>query len=521
MIERSPASHGRSRRRNSRAVRGTPHIASTDSGADVPCVPPAISVRTFLDATFCLTGLERLIGIATDRAVALARTFVADPKVLVVVNTTKYGGSGGNAAVTSMHPDAVRIAIHEMGHSFFNVADEYLENQVGAPANDYWAKKNNVTTATTPAGVPMVKWPEFVAATTPIPTAKNTSCVATFDANPVAAGTVGAFEGAARFNCGAWRAQHRCTMSKDFRQPFCRVCGREISNHLSPFAHRPIEIRRDSWTLGWTIMNPFMLGGQPHFITYKTASGGVSIDRMRPDASGLDQTMGSTWSTGWTSLVPMATTAGQFLVMYKALTGRAEVDAISADGQDVTTVSTDTWTTGWTHLVAFDLPAGPHLLSYKVASGSVAIDLLAADGSGFTNTMGSTWSGGWTTLLPVAVGGRMLLLTYKVATGEMQISEISSDGQDVTMLSSHGWSLGWTGVTPFVVDGDVFVVLYSAATGLMQVERIRPDGSGTDTVVSRPWAPGWSLFAPFTLGGIAHELVYRMVDGAAAIDRMQ
>ena len=46
-------------------------------------------------------------------------------QVLIVANSTYYGGAGGTYAVTSVNGSATEIAIHEVGHSFAYLADEY------------------------------------------------------------------------------------------------------------------------------------------------------------------------------------------------------------------------------------------------------------------------------------------------------------------------------------------------------------------------------------------------------------
>ena len=51
---------------------------------------------------------------------------------LVTVNDTKYGGSGGSFAVyAGGNSSAPELAMHELGHSFSNLADEY-EGNTGA-----------------------------------------------------------------------------------------------------------------------------------------------------------------------------------------------------------------------------------------------------------------------------------------------------------------------------------------------------------------------------------------------------
>jgi hypothetical protein len=44
---------------------------------------------------------------------------------LVIVNTSIWGGAGGTPGTTSLSPGWEGIAIHEIGHSVFGLADEY------------------------------------------------------------------------------------------------------------------------------------------------------------------------------------------------------------------------------------------------------------------------------------------------------------------------------------------------------------------------------------------------------------
>jgi len=46
-------------------------------------------------------------------------------QILVVVNTQRYGGAGGRVATMSLAPAAIDLALHEVGHSYANLADEY------------------------------------------------------------------------------------------------------------------------------------------------------------------------------------------------------------------------------------------------------------------------------------------------------------------------------------------------------------------------------------------------------------
>ena len=114
-------------------------VVSADSGADDPvdCGGTGAAPRTYFDATFCGAGpagarFPRLLTVDAGRALATATARVrARHQVVCLVNSTRYGGSGGTVAVASTHPAAAEIALHELGHSAFGLADEYAG---GSPA---------------------------------------------------------------------------------------------------------------------------------------------------------------------------------------------------------------------------------------------------------------------------------------------------------------------------------------------------------------------------------------------------
>ncbi|SBS79211.1 hypothetical protein MHPYR_70132 [uncultured Mycobacterium sp.] len=506
-------------------------VTSTDTGADDPAGDPCggtgAVARTFFDSTFCFRRqTHRLLAGDDDRIVAAAKAALPEThQVMLLVNSTQYGGSGGKAATFSLHPDSAGIAIHEMGHSSFHLADEYPTYEkcgVPDPAHESYTGNElgqvNLTKSTVWASV---KWHDLLTVPdTALPTLSNPNCAQCDDRpNPLGPKDVGAYSGGGYFHCGIYRPTYNCKM-KDLAAPFCPVCHKQISGTLSRFAHRPEEVSREGWSLGWTHFVPFDLAGVCHMLSYKQQSGGVSIDRLRADASGWDNTMGSTWGGKWTGITALKSTAGAHLLLYRASTGSAELDDVSADGADVTTRWTANWTTGWTHFAPFTMGGNQFLLSYKQATGSVAIDQLLPDGSGFKNTMGSTWSSGWTHFVPLSTGPRQQLLLYDTAAGRAQLCGISPDGQDVTTTANFTWSPGWTAFTPFTRFGDTFYVAYRAGDGLMSVDRVRPDGTGVDTLLYRNWQPGWTLFAALHIGDEPYEVAYKGADGTAAIDHI-
>ena len=207
-------------------------VASTQSGADEPnrCSGTGNNwVSTYFDATYCSSGIKRLLTV--DRT--LVRQTLIDQKmffhdVIVLVNAAPYGGSGyAQVAVTSRF-SFVEVALHELGHSAFDLGDEYVENQGNYSGIEPAAA--NLTTATNLASL---KWKSLVAGGTPIPTFRGPGCGQQQGVAP-AAGVIGTFEGADGYNCGLYRPAAECRMS-DRAQPFCKVCQARISQKLGGF----------------------------------------------------------------------------------------------------------------------------------------------------------------------------------------------------------------------------------------------------------------------------------------------
>lgn len=213
-------------------------VASTDSGADDPgCAGGTpTTANTYFDATFCTdfagTPLDRLLTVNTALALSVASAQVPlRHQVLCIVNSSKYGGSGGTIATCSTNALASQIALHEIGHSAFGLADEYGGNGVGTPAGE--PSQPNVTRDTNRA---TNKWRTLIADTTPMPSQCDPGCAASTCIPPAslpAAGAVGTYEGAIYSDCNTYRPLPSCYM-RDYA-PFCPVCADTIRQTLQPF----------------------------------------------------------------------------------------------------------------------------------------------------------------------------------------------------------------------------------------------------------------------------------------------
>lgn len=225
-------------------------VASTDSGADDPtaCGGTGAAPATYFDATFCSGGVDRLLVVNNGTAFSVASAQVPQwHMIIVAVNSTKHGGSGGGVAVYSQAVDADEIALHEMGHTAFGLADEY-EYLLGCGLEDdhdrHPAGEPSQPNVTTTADRAKLKWRDLVAPSTPLPTTTNPDCSKcdprTGPPAGVPATAVGAFEGADHFHCGAYRPQFTCRM-RVLGQAYCAVCARRIRQVLNPFLPSPAE----------------------------------------------------------------------------------------------------------------------------------------------------------------------------------------------------------------------------------------------------------------------------------------
>ncbi len=92
---------------------------------------------------FNCNGIARLLCCSTSQARTLSAMCTSGARQTIVVhNSTTYGGAGytsADVATTSIHSSAPRIAMHELGHSLFDLADEYdysTYTPAGAPNCD-------------------------------------------------------------------------------------------------------------------------------------------------------------------------------------------------------------------------------------------------------------------------------------------------------------------------------------------------------------------------------------------------
>ncbi len=100
-------------------------VISNESGVDEPDY--GIYRDTALDMTYDCSGTPRLLCINTAKAWNAASVAPDADQILALANSTRYGGAGYNnlATMAGDNSDSVELALHEFGHSFGGLADEY------------------------------------------------------------------------------------------------------------------------------------------------------------------------------------------------------------------------------------------------------------------------------------------------------------------------------------------------------------------------------------------------------------
>jgi hypothetical protein len=214
-------------------------VPSAQSGADRPWCPDDPSsgdlddetfVNTAFDAAYCEAGIWRLLGVNDAKVLAAAADYPDWDMIVVLVRSPIRGGSGGSMAVTSLSPnlavtaDIIDVVQHEFGHSFANLADEYVDPiaaQVYPPCSDLPGTtldscEPNVTDQTSRASL---KWKRWVASTTAVPTPDLPRL------SDALAG--GLWEGARYFGDEMYRQCFDGKMRNSGR-PFCRVDGEAL-----------------------------------------------------------------------------------------------------------------------------------------------------------------------------------------------------------------------------------------------------------------------------------------------------
>ena len=118
---------------------------------------PYVSADPYFGSTFDAYGIHRLLDAQNYSTIqsVLATNTPSYNQCVVQVNTSIYGGAGGANATYSMAPSASGLMIHEVAHSFADLADEYWPGQVYVAGN---LNRDNFSNDSNPASVKWKNW---------------------------------------------------------------------------------------------------------------------------------------------------------------------------------------------------------------------------------------------------------------------------------------------------------------------------------------------------------------------------
>jgi hypothetical protein len=241
--------------------------------------------KTVLDASFNAFDTDRYMLTERNHRLHEIAAGVPYDTIVVLVNSKRYGGGGiyNDYCITTVdNARSAQVFVHEFGHSFAGLADEYYASDVAY--NDFYPKgveplEPNITALLDPADV---KWKDLLSPGIPIPTEygkdkldalqaerqkgrqaaareveeakKNQAPEAELkkleqarqEADKAIAAKiddirkryaylndkVGAFEGAGYASKGLYRPMIYCLMISSPKNEFCLVCQRAISRMI-------------------------------------------------------------------------------------------------------------------------------------------------------------------------------------------------------------------------------------------------------------------------------------------------
>ncbi len=200
---------------------------SAESGPDIP--HNDIWKNTALSSNFYTFKIDRYLTAPNQTTIAKAASNAQCDALYVIVNTEKYGGGGiYNFYGLSMsdHPTTAEVFVHEFGHSFAGLGDEYYSSEVAY--EDFYNLlvepwEANLTTLVDFKS----KWEDLISPNTPRPTPNDAAYK----------DVVGLFEGGGYMTKGIYRPALDCRMKTNTAGGFCPVCTRTINRMIDYYTN--------------------------------------------------------------------------------------------------------------------------------------------------------------------------------------------------------------------------------------------------------------------------------------------
>lgn len=191
---------------------------STDSGVSVPRLNEW--KHTAFGSHFSTFYSDRYLTTSRVKAIHDALAGIPYEHIIILANTEEYGGGGiynSYTLTTAHHPMFRPVVVHEFGHSFGGLADEYFyDNDVMTDTYplDIEPWEQNISTQVDFAA----KWKDMLSENTPVPTPAEVS-----ENYPT-----GVYEGGGYSAKGIFRPAENCRMRTNKYPAFCPVCQRAL-----------------------------------------------------------------------------------------------------------------------------------------------------------------------------------------------------------------------------------------------------------------------------------------------------
>jgi len=195
---------------------------SAESGTDIPGERKYVS--TALNSSFYTFDLDRYLTTQDIKSVNDYAALVPHDNIIVLINSNIYGGGGVYnyySGTTVGHPYSPKVFMHEFGHGFAGLADEYYSSEVAYEEFyplDVEPWEPNITTIVNFDS----KWKKMIAGQTPLPT----------PAIEKYSNITGLFEGGGYSARGIFRPEMECRMKSNSPKGYCTVCREAIKKMI-------------------------------------------------------------------------------------------------------------------------------------------------------------------------------------------------------------------------------------------------------------------------------------------------
>ena len=207
-------------------------LSSAESGVSVP--GKGEWKKTALSSHFNTFYMDRYLTTLRLRQMHDRLCGIPYEHIVILANTDTYGGGGiynSYTLTTAGHVSFIPVVVHEFGHSFAGLADEYYYDdqfvEYYYPDCEPW--EQNITTLFDFTS----KWDDMLPKVIGIPTAPVQGNIwESFHEGVGMDSMIGVYEGAGYQSKGVYRPFPDCRMKTNAAESFCPVCQRAIARMI-------------------------------------------------------------------------------------------------------------------------------------------------------------------------------------------------------------------------------------------------------------------------------------------------